>query len=162
MGLAGLENLDWNSTFEPDAAESNSIHLDTLDCYEVMQLSPHADADTISHVHRMLALRYHPDNAETGNSEKFIRLSEAYRILSDPEKRALYDARRRDDKGLRSKIVFAQARASAGSETEGRTRPDDVKSGVKVSGRSAGKGDDVPPFVGALRGWNTALCHPKL
>ena len=120
MGLAGLENLDWNSTFEPDAAESNSIHLDTLDCYEVMQLSPHADADTISHVHRMLALRYHPDNAETGNSEKFIRLSEAYRILSDPEKRARYDAGRRDDKGLRSKIVFAP---SAGSERRGADGP---------------------------------------
>ena len=63
------------------------------DYYEVLQLSAHADAETISRVYRMLAARFHPDNAETGNSEKFIQLCEAHQILSDPEKRARYDAR---------------------------------------------------------------------
>ena len=64
--------------FVPDEERTNSRNPDKLDCYEVMQLSPHADRNIISHVYRMLALRYHPDNAETGNSEKFIRLSKAY------------------------------------------------------------------------------------
>lgn len=77
---------------------ADAIHSDSLgrylDCYEVMQLSPSADAETISRVYRWLASRYHPDNLETGNSELFIRLSEAYRILSDPERRADYDRRR--------------------------------------------------------------------
>jgi curved DNA-binding protein CbpA len=53
-----------------------------------MQLSPNADAETVSRVYRLLAFRYHPDNKETGNSEMFLRLSEAHEILSDPEKRA--------------------------------------------------------------------------
>jgi hypothetical protein len=74
---------------------TDSIHSDSPDLYEVMQLSSSADAGTISRVYRWLASRYHPDNVETGNSELFIRLSEAYRILSDPEKRASYDAHRR-------------------------------------------------------------------
>jgi DnaJ domain len=73
---------------------------DRPDLYEAMQLSPNADADTIARVYRMLAFRYHPDNAETGNSEMFIRLSEAHRVLSDPEKRASYDARRRHASGF--------------------------------------------------------------
>ena len=59
----------------------------------------------------MLASLYHPDNAETGNSEKFIRLSAAHQILSDPEKRARYDVRYREAVRLRGKI-FDPAAAS--------------------------------------------------
>jgi DnaJ-domain-containing protein 1 len=65
-----------------------------LDCYEVMQLSPNADQDTVSRVYRMLAARYHPDNRQTGNSAMFLRVSEAHAILGDPEKRARYDESR--------------------------------------------------------------------
>jgi curved DNA-binding protein CbpA len=86
-----------------------------------MELSPNAGPDTISRVYRMLALRYHPDNTETGNNEMFVRLSEAHRILSDPEQRASYDARHRDTKRLRWKI-FDQASASVGTEGEKRKR----------------------------------------
>jgi hypothetical protein len=98
---AGLEFLDARSTSTPDAEPVNSISPDTLDCYEVMQLSPNADQDTVARVYRILALRYHPDNTQTGNSEMFVRLSEAHQILSDPEKRASYDVRHRETKRLR-------------------------------------------------------------
>jgi curved DNA-binding protein len=118
---AGLEFLDSRSTFTLDEEETNSVSPDTLDCYEVMQLSPNADQDTISRVYRMLALRYHPDNTETGNSEIFLRLSEAHQVLSDPEKRASYDVRHRDAKRLHWKI-FDQASASTGTEGEKRKR----------------------------------------
>jgi hypothetical protein len=91
---AGLEFLDSRSTFDRDREHANSIHPATLDCYEVMQLSPNADAETISRVYRLLAFRYHPDNAKTGNSEMFLQLSEAHQILSDPQKRASYDMSR--------------------------------------------------------------------
>ena len=38
------------------------------DYYEVLQLSPKADQETIDRVYRMLVKRYHPDNQETGNN----------------------------------------------------------------------------------------------
>jgi hypothetical protein len=89
---AGLEFLDHRSTFVLDEEQTDCVNPGALDCYEVMQLSPNADAETISRVYRLLAFRYHPDNTETGNSEMFLRLSEAHQILSDPKKRAGYDA----------------------------------------------------------------------
>jgi hypothetical protein len=61
------------------------------DYYEILQLSPNADSETVGRVYRMFAKRYHPDNTEGGNAEKFGVISEAYRVLSDPEKRAAYD-----------------------------------------------------------------------
>jgi len=65
--------------------------IDFSDHYETLQLSPNADAETINRVYRILAKRYHPDNAETGNRKKFEVIREAYDVLSDPEQRAAYD-----------------------------------------------------------------------
>jgi curved DNA-binding protein len=116
----GLEFLDARST--PPTGHQ-IVHSDPLefDCYEIMQLSPNADLETIERVYRMLAQRYHPDNRQTGSSEVFIRLSEAHRILTDPELRAGYDARHREAKRLHWKI-FDQARAATGQEAEKRKR----------------------------------------
>ena len=83
-----------------------------LDCYEIMQLSPKAGADTIHRVHRILAQRYHPDTPDTGNAEMFIRVTAAARILSDPEQRAKYDIRYHATRQLHWKI-FDQAEAVA-------------------------------------------------
>jgi DnaJ-class molecular chaperone len=63
----------------------------SIDFYETLQISPNADADTVQRVFRLLAQRYHPDNAETGDAERFRALHEAYSVLSVPEKRARYD-----------------------------------------------------------------------
>jgi curved DNA-binding protein CbpA len=62
-----------------------------VDYYETLQISPNADADTIQRVFRLLAQRFHPDNKETGNADRFRALHEAYSVLSVPEKRAQYD-----------------------------------------------------------------------
>jgi curved DNA-binding protein CbpA len=62
------------------------------DYYELLQVSPRADRETIERVFRLLAKRYHPDNYETGNAEMFSQITDAFRILSDAEKRAAYDA----------------------------------------------------------------------
>jgi len=118
---AGLEFLNNRSTFTPGEEQANAANPDTLDCYEVMQLSPNADLDTIARVYRILAARYHPDNTETGHREMFQQLCEAHQILSDPEKRASYDASHRQSKRLQWKI-FDQASASTGSEGEKRKR----------------------------------------
>lgn len=63
-----------------------------IDYYEVLQLSPKADLETIRRVYRIMAARYHPDNPESGDQEKFLLLSDAYKILSNPERRSRYDA----------------------------------------------------------------------
>jgi curved DNA-binding protein CbpA len=41
-----------------------------------------------------MAARFHPDNPDSGDPERFLLLSQAYRILSDPARRAQYDALR--------------------------------------------------------------------
>ena len=63
----------------------------SVDHYETLQISPNADGDTVQRVFRMLAQRFHPDNKETGNADRFRALHEAYSVLSVPEKRAQYD-----------------------------------------------------------------------
>jgi curved DNA-binding protein len=62
-----------------------------VDFYETLQISPNADPDTVQRVFRLLAQRFHPDNAETGDADRFRALHEAYSVLSVPEKRAQYD-----------------------------------------------------------------------
>lgn len=62
------------------------------DYYEALQISRNADLETIQRVYRMMAQRFHPDNAESGNQAAFQLILGAYRVLSDPEKRAEYDA----------------------------------------------------------------------
>ena len=62
-----------------------------VDYYELMQISQKAEQETIQRVYRILAARCHPDNPHTGDMERFLRLNEAYQILSCAESRAEYD-----------------------------------------------------------------------
>jgi len=64
------------------------------DYYEFLEISPQASQDTIHRVYRYLASRYHPDSLGTGDLGKFTQLSAAYRVLSDPARRAEYNAER--------------------------------------------------------------------
>ena len=61
------------------------------DYYEILQVSPRADRDTVERVFRHLAKRYHPDNLDSGNADTFSQIVQAYRVLTDPEQRARYD-----------------------------------------------------------------------
>ena len=91
------------------------------DYYEDLQISPIADLETIERVFRLLAKRYHPDNKDTGNSDAFKRISSAYKVLADVEKRASYDARY---EALKAKKWKASESASVSNsfETDDRLR----------------------------------------
>jgi len=65
---------------------------DFVEYYEMMQISPKAELPTVQRVYRMLAARYHPDNPETGDTDKFVLLQRAYEVLSDPDAREKYDS----------------------------------------------------------------------
>lgn len=78
--------------FHPDAAAPDAAAAETfVDYYELLQISPNADPETIHRVFRIMASRYHPDNKETGDNEKFLLLTKAYSVLSDPARRASYE-----------------------------------------------------------------------
>ena len=88
------------------------------DYYEVLQISPNAELDTVHRVYRLLAQRFHPDNQTTGDSERFRILTEAYHILGDPEKRAQYDVHRPERQHERSHLLSETVRAANDVEAE--------------------------------------------
>lgn len=63
------------------------------DYYEVLGVERNADENSIKKAYRKLAKKYHPDtNAGNASAEKkFKEITEAYSVLSDPEKKKLYD-----------------------------------------------------------------------
>lgn len=63
------------------------------DYYTILGVPRDADDQTIKRAFRKLAFEYHPDrNKEPGAEDRFKEISEAYAVLSDPEKRAAFDA----------------------------------------------------------------------
>lgn len=64
------------------------------DYYEVLGVARDADQKTIKNAFRELALKFHPDRNKSPDAEaRFKEIAEAYAIISDPKKRADYDAR---------------------------------------------------------------------
>jgi curved DNA-binding protein CbpA len=92
------------------------------DYYEVLQVSANAEPDTIHRVYRLLAQRFHPDNAETGNADRFAQLGEAYAVLSNPENRARYDVRYHQIRQDRWRLVTTGAQSENDFELEQTTR----------------------------------------
>ena len=60
-----------------------------MDYYEILGIPKTASPDEIKRAYRRLALKHHPDRG--GDSGEFKKMSEAYQILSDPQRRAQYD-----------------------------------------------------------------------
>ena len=62
-----------------------------VDYYDLMQVHPKCDAKVLESAYRHFAKMYHPDHRETADVDKFSQLTEAYKVLRDPERRAEYD-----------------------------------------------------------------------
>ncbi|MGB5918751.1 molecular chaperone DnaJ [Arcobacter sp.] len=64
-----------------------------IDYYELLEVTKSADKSTIKKAYRQMAMKYHPDKNPDDKEaeEKFKAINEAYQVLSDEEKKALYD-----------------------------------------------------------------------
>ncbi|GAB4375399.1 MAG: J domain-containing protein [Salibacteraceae bacterium] len=67
--------------------------MEYKDYYKILGVSKSATQDEIKKAYRKLAVKYHPDKNQGNKNaeEKFKEISEAYEVLSDPEKRKFYD-----------------------------------------------------------------------
>ncbi len=75
----------------------------TKEYYEILGLKENAAAEEIRRAYRKLALHYHPDRnrGDATAEERFKAISEAYAVLTDAEKRKLYDLSRATGAGTR-------------------------------------------------------------
>jgi len=92
-----------------------------IDYYEIMEISPNANSETIDRIFRFLAQRYHPDNPDSGDRAHFDVVMEAYNTLKDPVKRAQYDIQHKSHSDFRWKLV------NEASDSKGIERDVDVQ-----------------------------------
>jgi len=64
------------------------------DHYEVLGIEPKADSETLHKAYSALATKYHANNKDTSNRDKFAAATLAYEVLSDPAARKLFDGLR--------------------------------------------------------------------
>ena len=100
------------------------------DYYKILGVNKNASPEEIKRAFRELAQKYHPDKA-SGNAEKFKEINEAYQVLSDAEKKKMYDqyggsfeqARAQGGfggfEGFRDFAAYAEAMKNAGGRGQG-------------------------------------------
>lgn len=62
-----------------------------IDYYRILQVHPRCDAKVLESAYHDLAKLYHPDRSGTADTAKFTEVTQAYRILRNPKRRAEYD-----------------------------------------------------------------------
>lgn len=140
------------SAHEAAAGENASLspthELLSNDLYELLQVSPRASLGVIQAAYRVLARSYHPDvnnGPETGHIMR--RLNAAYDVLSDPRRRAHYDAQ--FSARPRRSIPRSRARSTHIRGPQPQLAPD-RSTGVPVLGRVMVVGVLISMVVGAL------------
>nr|DAD21063.1 TPA_asm: hypothetical protein HUJ06_022526 [Nelumbo nucifera] len=76
-----------------------------VDYYKILQVDRNAKDDDLKKAYRKLAMKWHPDKNPNNKKEaetKFKQISEAYEVLSDPQKRAIYD--QYGEEGLKGQV----------------------------------------------------------
>ncbi|MDX1661060.1 MAG: molecular chaperone DnaJ [Gemmatimonadota bacterium] len=117
--------------------------MSAKDYYQVLGVSKTAGADEIKKAYRKLAREYHPDTNpdDPGAEERFKEISEAYRVLSDPEKRQQYDRMREAGAGF-----------GAGGFRPGGGRPGGARPGARGGGWQEVDLEDLEGFGGGVGG----------
>ena len=127
--------------------------------YDVLQVSRHADPETIKAAYKSLVQRNHPDkNPDNPDAEKYLKeINRAYESLSDPVKRAGYDAALAEDDadqfaGRKGGSGFSSSAAPAGNDAS-RKSQGGSQAGNTPPNNSTGKaapvdrGDNSPLFL---------------
>eukprot|EP00271_Cylindrocystis_brebissonii_P003181 TRINITY_DN13935_c0_g1_i1.p1 TRINITY_DN13935_c0_g1~~TRINITY_DN13935_c0_g1_i1.p1 ORF type:complete len:355 (+),score=59.39 TRINITY_DN13935_c0_g1_i1:223-1287(+) len=86
-----------------------------VDYYSVLKVPKGASDDDLKKAYRKLAMKWHPDKNPTNKKEaeaKFKQISEAYEVLSDPQKKAVYD--QYGEEGLKGQIPPPQSGGGGG------------------------------------------------
>jgi curved DNA-binding protein CbpA len=98
------------------------MHLERT-FYDVLGLSPKANLDEIKDKYRELARRYHPDLSQdkTLFLRIFKQINQAYRTLSDPERRAAYDEELSARPDVEKMVRDADMALMVGDATKART-----------------------------------------
>ncbi|KAB8100581.1 hypothetical protein EE612_031147 [Oryza sativa] len=76
-----------------------------MDYYKILGVDKAASDDDLKKAYRKLAMKWHPDKNPNNKKEaenKFKQISEAYEVLSDPQKRAVYD--QYGEEGLKGQV----------------------------------------------------------
>lgn len=117
------------------------------DLYAVLGVSPDATEDDIRRAYRKMARKHHPDvnPGDPGAEERFKKLSGAFEVLSDPEKRALYDELGPDAE----KIGYDPERAEEYRKWKRRA---DASAGFGGFGAADGSIPDLEDLLGDLFG----------
>ncbi|XP_018477449.1 uncharacterized protein LOC130510782 isoform X2 [Raphanus sativus] len=87
-----------------------------VDYYKLLQVDRSASDDDLKKAYRKLAMKWHPDKNPTNKKEaeaKFKQISEAYDVLSDPQKRAVYD--QYGEEGLKGNVPPPNATGGGGA-----------------------------------------------
>jgi curved DNA-binding protein len=132
--------------------------MDYKDYYEILGVSRSADEKDMKKAFRRLAREYHPDmNKSAEAEEKFKEVNEAYEVLSDPEKRKLYDQfgsewqRWQQGGGRPEDFDWGQWAGGAPGAAGGRGRPSYVHYG-NVEDLFGGEGGGFSDFFQQLFG----------
>lgn len=134
---------------------------DFVDYYELLELSPRANFETVERVFRYLAKKHHPDVSSDIEAERhqFTQMIEAFETLRDPELRAAYDALWEQHQNVQQEMI--EGANAAQSDCDERARILSMFYGqrrrdMKQPGVSVGRIEDAtrcPPEVLAFHLW---------
>lgn len=128
--------------------------------YDVLQVSPYADTEIIKAAYNSLIQRFYPDGSPGDPNDDFLKaLNKAYEVLSDPAKRAGYDAALADaDDGGSHQADAAHFTKKADAASEG--NPHKIPAPADASAQTSGS-DNVDLYEAAIGEKNTTYYLAK-